>query len=382
MDYSQVAFIDESGDPSLKTHKQGVTELFAVTAILVNTDAVDNLKGEVNSLRQRHFGPGEMKSSGVGGNLDRRCRIIEDILDLDFHFYTLIVDKERVYKDSGLQYKRSFIKHLNGKLHRALFHAYPNIKIVADEHGSQEFMDGFKSYIMEHHRLDLFYEASFDFADSKDEVLVQLADILAGTMRICAREDASDEERELIKSLDDHLIGLDQWPIRFYSRHLVQEASEEEDRLVQQQSIRRAQAYVDEHASNVSPGSDEDLCVQCLRYLLFRARFDDVNEYAYSQEIRSHLEKRTRVGLSVQQFQSRVISKLRDAGVLIASSGKGYKLPESMQDIHTFISYQSGMIEPMLRRIEGYRKQLLLASKNKVDILDAPQYGFLRDFFD
>jgi len=36
----------------------------------------------------------------------------------------------------------------------------------------------------------------------------------------------------------------------------------------------------------------------------------------------------------------------------------------------------------MLRRIEGYRKQLLLASKNKVDILDAPQYGFLRDFFD
>jgi hypothetical protein len=382
MDYSQIAFIDESGDPSLKVQKQGVTKLFAVVAILVDADAADDFKEEVNSLRQKHFGPGEMKSSGVGGNFDRRHRIIDDILDLGFHFYTLIVDKERIFKDSGLQYKRTFIKHLNGKLHRALFHAYPDIKIVADEHGSREFMDGFKGYIMKRHRPDLFYRASFEFVDSKDDVLVQLADILAGTMRICAREDAGDEERELIKSLDDHLIGLDQWPIRFYSRHLVQEANQEEDRLVQQQSIRRAQAYVDEHASNVSPGSDRDLCVQCLRYLLFRARFDDVNEYAYSQEIRSHIEKRTRVGLSVQQFQSRVVSKLRDAGVLIASSGKGYKLPESMQDIRTFLSYQSGMIEPMLRRIEGYREQLLLASKNEVDILDAPQYSFLRDFFD
>lgn len=382
MDCSQIAFVDESGDPSLKVQKQGVTRLFAVTAVLIDNEAVNDLRAEVNSLRQKHFGPGEMKSSGIGGNFDRRCRIINDLSDLDFHFYTLIVDKKRIFEDSGLQYKRSFIKYLNGKLHRALFRAYPDLKIVADEHGSQKFMNGFKSYIKERHRPDLFYKADFDFVDSKDEVLVQLADILVGTMRICAREDASDKERELVRSLDKHLIGLDQWPIRFYSRHLVRETSKEEDRLVQEQSILRAQTYIDEHAANASPGSDEDLCVQCLRYLLFRARFDDVNEYVYSQEIRSHLQKRTQVGLSTQQFQSRVISKLRDAGVLIASSGKGYKLPESMQDIHVFLNYQSGMIEPMLRRIEGYREQLLLASKSKLDILDAPQYSFLRDFFD
>ena len=382
MSYSQVAFVDESGDANLATERQGVTDFFVVAAVVVGANEVERLRAEVNAVRKKRFGPGEMKSSSIGGNLQRRRRVLADLLKLDFRFYTLIVDKNRLFKDSGFQYKKSFIKNLSGKLHRALFRAYPDLAIVADEHGSKEFMEGFKRYIVERHRPDLFYEASFEFVDSESEVLVQLADILVGTMRICAHKDVGDEERELAKSLDSHLIGLDQWPLRFYSRHVMEEASSEEDQLVQEQSIRRAQTYIDEHSEYASPGSDEDLRVQCLRYLLFRARFDDVNEYTYSKEIRSHLQKRTRVALSAQQFQSRVLSKLRDAGVMIASSPNGYKLPNSLDDIRTFLTYQSGMIRPMLRRIKGYREQLLMASRGELDILGTPNYSFLRDIFD
>lgn len=382
MPYSQLAFVDESGDPNLDTYKQGVTDLFVVTAVVVGRGRVEKLRREVNELRKDHFGPGEMKSSGVGSDLSRRRKILDDVRELDFHFYTLVVDKNRVLKDSGLQYKRSFIKYLSGKLHRALFRAYPDLEIIADEHGSKDFMEGFVQYIEDRHRPNLFYEASFQFGDSKNEVLVQLADILAGTMRMCAREDVSEDEREIVRSLDDHLIGLDQWPLHFYSHHVIDEASDEEDRLVQEQSIRRAQDYIDAHAKHASSGSDEDLRVQCLRYLLFRARFDDVNEYAHSEEITSHLKKRTQVTLSAQQFQSRVLSKLRDAGVMISSSRNGYKLPDSLGDIQTFLSYQSGMIQPMLRRIKGYRDQLLMASKGELDILDSPSFSFLREFYD
>ena len=50
---------------------------------------------------------------------------------------------------------------------RKLYRTYTNLKISADEHGSKEFMEGFKRYVEENHIPNLFNESEFGFVDSK-----------------------------------------------------------------------------------------------------------------------------------------------------------------------------------------------------------------------
>ena len=68
----QYAYVDESGNPSLNLSKTGTSRFYVVTAILVDDHRKDALAGQVHSIRSRFFGTGEMKSSGVKGNFERR----------------------------------------------------------------------------------------------------------------------------------------------------------------------------------------------------------------------------------------------------------------------------------------------------------------------
>jgi hypothetical protein len=47
---------------------------------------------------------------------------------------------------------------------------------------SDEFLKGFKKYVQQNHTVDLFHQNRFDFKDGKTTVLLQLADLIGGTM--------------------------------------------------------------------------------------------------------------------------------------------------------------------------------------------------------
>ncbi len=67
-------------------------------------------------------------------------------------------------------------------LYNNLYSVYPKLKIYADELGNEEFKVGFKKYVQQMRPKDnLFNEYDFDFTNSKDSNLVQLADIVVGS---------------------------------------------------------------------------------------------------------------------------------------------------------------------------------------------------------
>jgi hypothetical protein len=83
---------------------------------------------------------------------------------------------------------------------------------------------------------------------------------------------------------------------------------------------------------------------------------------------------------SLHYFQTKVIAQLRDAGVLIASSSRGYKLPASYSDLHDFVNHSNTIIEPMLSRAKRFRDQIYTSTDGQVDILAHEEYALIRKF--
>lgn len=98
----------------------------------------------------------------------------------------------------------------------------------------------------------------------------------------------------------------------------------------------------------------------------------------YTQEILDNLNAIRDVKMGQHYFRSNIVSKLRDSGLLIASSNKGYKLPASLNDLYDFVNLSSLTIYPMIQRIAKCREQILVATNQEIDILEQKEYEYLK----
>ena len=89
-----------------------VSKYFIVCAVIIDDDRFNSLRQEVEAIREKYFQRDEIKSSSVrdrDGHA-RRIKILESILDLDFKFYAVAVEKDALRRDGGFQHKKSFFK--------------------------------------------------------------------------------------------------------------------------------------------------------------------------------------------------------------------------------------------------------------------------------
>ena len=141
------AFTDESGAFGWDLTNQNVSTHFVISAILVNEDDLDSLRSAVEEVKLKHFQTGEMKSSGVGKNHERRKRILADLQLLPFSVFSVVFDKRELIDSKGLHFKQSFYKFMNNIVHKELRHAFMKLTIVADEIGGSEYMKSFSNYV-------------------------------------------------------------------------------------------------------------------------------------------------------------------------------------------------------------------------------------------
>ena len=140
------AFTDEYGafgwdidNPSVSTH-------FIITAVIVKESNLSVFTQKANNLRKRHFQTGEIKSSRIGKDHNRRLRVLSDLQDIPFSFFSVCIDKKKCKENMstrGLQYKKSFYKFMNNIVHREFRRAFEKITVVADEIGNSDYMQSF-----------------------------------------------------------------------------------------------------------------------------------------------------------------------------------------------------------------------------------------------
>lgn len=144
------AFTDEYGafgwdidNPSVSTH-------FIITAVIVKESNLSVFTQKANNLRKRHFQTGEIKSSRIGKDHNRRLRVLSDLQDIPFSFFSVCIDKKKCKENMstrGLQYKKSFYKFMNNIVHREFRRAFEKITVVADEIGNSDYMQSFCEYV-------------------------------------------------------------------------------------------------------------------------------------------------------------------------------------------------------------------------------------------
>jgi hypothetical protein len=318
-----------------------------------------------------------MRSSKIASNDERRIQVLSDLRSIEgWKFYATAIDKREVSKTSGLVYKKPFVKFLHGNLFRRFFEAYPDVSVVVDGYGSPEFMESFVAYVKKRHIPALWSSGDVEFAESSGEVLIQVADVVAGSLaRILDDRKRSPEAARIWALLRDLSLGIDCWPPSFATVDAGTDDTST-DKFVRDQALRAATFFLEGHRDGDE--FDARCRVECVKYLLFQFTHMNASKYVSTESLMQVVGGATGKRVGKDFFRLQVIAKLRDAGVIVASSSKGYKIPASLRDLLDFVEHGRSIIEPMLGRLHVVQAKLKLASKGDVDILADARYGTLR----
>ena len=375
----QMAFVDDAGDSGLSLDNTGTSSHFVLAAVIVDESNLVSVESKVESVRAKHFQTGEMKSSKVAGDDDRRMRILHDLRSIDWHVLAIVVDKDRLSRAGGLRFHGSFVKFLSSHIHRALYSSFPGISVVADQHSNTDFMQSFEKYISMQLKPTLFDGYSFCFANSKSNVLLQLADFLCGTIaRGYEVRRKTKRYKEFVRTIEDKITSIKEWPGDYesYLVDLSREYSATYDSEISGCAIRLARDYINRHEDSDTPELHAQ--VRFLEFLLFKLRFHRADLYVSTREIREYLSDNILPAVDTQYVRSNIVAPLRDSGVLVASSPKGYKIPVAEKDLYDFVNHSLSIVKPMLGRLQECRGQISIATKNRLDVFDQPEYGILR----
>lgn len=366
------AYIDEYGNTDITPQKDGVTEYYILTAILLeDIQEIEAIK-KLNEISGKYFSGGEIKSSNVGSNHERRFKILDEILKIDFFAISLIVKKALLFGE-GFQYKKVFVKFLNGLLYKMLLENYKDISIFHDEYGRESFMMEFEKYINSKVAEDLFSELGTHFIESTDNKIIQLADFISGTLAR-AVDSKNIESRNYFSKINQLKIHIEEWPREIYKTEIIPELGEENE-LIETVSVNTVIEYIEKYKNSDDPGLR--LQIYFLKYLFNTFMYISKKKYVYTYELRNYLDNFNK-GISNYQIRHNIVAPLRDNGIPIVSTKQGYKIPCCKEDIVKYIGLSRSIINPMLHRVKSIKDKYYLSTFGKVDLYNG--YGIPKEW--
>lgn len=186
-----IVFIDESGDPGFKLTRGSSSHFVIALVAFPDVGVIPEAKAALDGLAVRLSLPTEFKFSKSRDEV--RDAFFECILRFDFCVRAIVVDKEAVYstrlredKDSFYSFfVKSMLKFDNGLL--------KNARIVIDGSGDAAFRKQLGAYLRRHTGPGALKDVRF--SDSKNDRLVQVADMCAGAIGRSYRQERSDRDR-------------------------------------------------------------------------------------------------------------------------------------------------------------------------------------------
>lgn len=372
MNEIQYAFINEFGHYGFDFDQPETSTHFIIVSILVKGSDKEFLEQEVEKIKRNHFPKREIDDS-------LRMEILQDLKDLPFKVYAYVIDKRKIREDSGVTFEKTFIKFFNRKIFDDLYRTFDTLDLVADEKGAKEFMQEFISYVKQKCIPDLFNYSTFGFNSRESDILLELAQFIAET--IAKGYDVkhhSNQYSSFYRLLKNKIITINLWPHDYkhylYDYHF-EKTDSQTDQIIIKQAVNLAYQYIEKHRK--SEEEDEKVRIDLLKFLLFNLK-ENPDEYVYTEEILDNLNAIRINKIKQHYFRSNIVSKLRDQGLLIASSNKGYKLPVCLNDLYDFVNLSSLTIHPMIQRVAKCRDQILLATNREIDILEKAEYDYLK----
>ncbi len=189
-----LVFIDESGDAGFKT-TAGSSKFFVIALIIFD----DDLDAEetalcIKRLRQKlgkddRF---EFKFNKTDRNL--KIRFFETVSKMKFRIRSISFNKELIYSKTLRSEKEKFYNYALRNVLDMNNNTIKNAKIRLDGLGERKFKQELVKYLRDKLNSDTRHVMkNLKFQDSRSNVLIQLADMIAGAIRR-SHENESDKE--------------------------------------------------------------------------------------------------------------------------------------------------------------------------------------------
>lgn len=376
----RIAYIDEYGSYGFDFSKDGTSKYYILCAIVIEKENLHKFHDEMLKIKKENgLEKAELKSSHINED-KRRFRIMSQLLPLEFKIIIFIADKQSFMPDTPLtEYKHVFYKNMSKHLYEILYSIYPKLRIIQDEIGTSEFQKSFKNYVENNRpQMNFFNQYDFDFVNSKDELLIQLSDFIAGSI---AKSLTNTAETNYLEMLRGKIVSYDRFPSSStpYWGQLTPEDCKFDDNIYSL-AVKLAKDFI---SNNSKTDSDDKKCqVEVLRYLLYYVTEISPTDYVFSDELCEHLEKVIGRKITRDYLFRRVIAPLRDARIILSSCSKGYKIPISVDDVLNYMNQTSNTVGPMLYRMGLCRKLIKQSTDNNLDVFDNKDLIKYKRYFD
>jgi len=362
-----LAYIDETGDPRFN---DGASSFLEFSAVLIESRYENEITISLNKIKEKLDLP-EFKSSKIRRE-KRRIHILSAIQDIDFKFINLVIDKSQVYGD-WKKYPAVFYKYTQKILHSELHRLYIDRSVTIDKFGDEQYQNSLKQYLKNDLQLNLF-ENIINIGSAKNNVLIQLADFVAGTHRKLNSGEFKNS-RIISKLLSRKELHIIRWPDNF-QRFIIDAIGNEKDKQIAEISISYAEEYI--KRNNNKPENKHRNMV--LEYLLFQVKFSNYKKYIYSNELIDWL-KQNGINYKEEEFRKEIIGHLRDEGVVIASSRKGLKIPITEGELVDYLNYTSARYLTIMKRFKETYTTLNGMSFGKIEIFENKEFEIHKEFF-
>lgn len=179
-----LVFIDESGDTGFKLQK-GSSAHFVIVLIIFDEELESEETAlKIKKLRKRLKKSEKYEFKFNKCNKEYRCAFLNEIKNSNFKVRAIVLDKEKIYSQNFRKNKELFY---NFALRNVLEHnnnTIKNAKIRLDGRGERIFRQQLSLYLRRYlNTQTIKIMKNLRFRDSKKDVLIQLADMVAGSLR-------------------------------------------------------------------------------------------------------------------------------------------------------------------------------------------------------
>jgi hypothetical protein len=202
-------FLDDSGDPGFKV-KKGSSPCFVIAlAIFDDHLEAESCAVEIKKLR-RELGLSDHFEFKFSKCCDRfRMAFLTRVAPYKFRVRAIVMRKDAIYSPELRQSKESFYRYSVRMVLQHSFGTIQKARLKMDGHEDREFRRELYAYLRKQLQADgdgVPILEDLRIVDSKNNVLIQLADMVAGTIRRFAEQEKADavQYRKIIeKRIED-----------------------------------------------------------------------------------------------------------------------------------------------------------------------------------
>lgn len=189
-----LVFIDESGDPGFKISK-GSSPLFVVSLIAFKSAEQAFLaQRAIDAVAHTHKLANEFKFSQSRDEV--RDAFFSVLQPIEFTVRAIVIQKEKIYSPHLRTDKEAFYAYFVKTMLKFDNGLLDNAKVVIDGSGDQSFKKELSRYLKRHTGPGAIRDVRF--SNSKNDRLVQMADMCTGAIARSYRTDRADAKRWVI----------------------------------------------------------------------------------------------------------------------------------------------------------------------------------------